>query len=165
MKVGSTVNARSLEYHSHLFREICLPMLFSSITHLIQIQNEPRWVSWEIWSATILLCSTKIKRLASSPKLAVLPRQWKVIASSDLDGLRINRAITKDDYKLLQVSHQIYLDSVSQNLSALTGLRTIEISFFDIGEDILNALKKLPALESLICLWTLSFNHSSLTTP
>ncbi|KAF8802897.1 hypothetical protein BYT27DRAFT_7341144 [Phlegmacium glaucopus] len=147
----------------HLFREICLPMLFANLRHTFKIEEE-QWVSWELWSVMMLLCSRTIQRLAASPKHATLLRRWEVsvIAPITLAGLRVNPGVTKDGCKLLEVSRQLYSDSVLQNLSAFTSLRTIEITFFDIGEVLLNALKGLPALENLICLWT-TFSCFSIT--
>ncbi|KAF8802899.1 hypothetical protein BYT27DRAFT_7244510 [Phlegmacium glaucopus] len=140
----------------HLFRDICLPLLFTNLSHELTVQHL-RWPYWEFSSVTMLRYSMNIKRIAASSKLAALPRRWQV---SDMGSFDTD--VPDENHKLLNISQEIYRESVSLALPAFTGLRGIEISGIGIGEDILNALNKLPALESLTCKFT-KFSCYSIT--
>lgn len=142
----------------HFFRDICLPLLFANLTHEFTAYNA-YGLYWELSSVTMLLSSMKIKQLAASSKLSTLPRRWRI---TDIGSFKTVPAVFDDTYKLADIGRELYLESVSQGLSAFTGLRAIEIGGIRIGEDILNALNKLPALESLACLWT-KFSCYSIT--
>jgi hypothetical protein len=100
------------------------------------------------------------KKLAASPKHAILPRRWGV--SIIARGFKVN-PVTRSGYNL-EMSRRLYPDSVSQNFPAFTSLRTVTI-----GEDIhkldLNASKGLPALKRLIILGLSNQQPRSLRTP
>lgn len=154
----------------HLFHEIwiCLPMLFADIRNLFK-SKMARWADCELWSLWMFVSSMTIERLATSPKHAPLLRRWEVsiIERTTFLKLKTDLHVTKFGYRFLKASPQSYVDSVSQNLSVFTGLRTIKISHLKIGEVTLSVLKGLPALEILICVWTtfsLSCYNSSPTT-